>query len=119
MSKTIAVEIPAPPEGWEYQARAPKEGEAFAVFNRLGFWDCDNNPTRSNFPNALYAYRVRDSFAERYEALGLPDGWAWTYDTGVFWKDDSDEPVFRPEESAFATLRRIVSGKAFKVEGGK
>lgn len=113
-TKTITIEIPVPPAGWAYENREPIKFEEFMCFQLFG--ECKG--TWSLFTNSegywtsdlfYYAYRIRDDYADRYEALKLPDGWAWTHPmSGPAWKQQKPEFC----EGNPNHLRRIVSGKA-------
>lgn len=113
MSKTISIEIPAPPDGWVYEKRPPKKGENFMRYRaydgeweEAGAYPCD----QEGCEYIQHAYRVRDEYAERYEALKLPDGWAWTGGDGVSWSESVNEVAKKMR----CDIRRIVNGKAVR-----
>jgi len=116
----IEIEIPELAEGWEYQARQPRKGEERMLLQANNQWSKPEEELclpEGTFTLCIFAYRVRDEFAERYEALGLPDGVAWMNEThGVQWSQNTTG-----SEMGFAihSFRRMHGGKAFKVEGGK
>lgn len=122
MTKTITITktIPAPPDGWEYQDRFPNKDEEFMGFD---FIDAPNNWIQCRRPpifgdgcyrNAICAYRIRDLYAERYEALKLPDGWAWIEeDDGCEWSNRPDIKSIISHKF-MDSIRRIVNGKAVK-----
>lgn len=56
------------------------------------------------------AYYIRDEYAERYEALKLPDGWAITFADGVVSWSSND--CYSDKHTA---SRRIINGKAYKI----
>ena len=112
---TITKEVTAPPDGWQYNARRPEIREEFVGllngderWRQVELWSHSHELWRFQ----AFAYRIRDEYAERYEALKLPDGWAWWYWNGITWSD------FEPNKGTGDknSLRRIVNGKAYKPE---
>lgn len=107
---TITITIPAPPKGWVHEKRPPKSKEDYMWFSGVSQkWRPDNTEDVSDMPG-IYAFRQRDEIAERYEKIGLPDGWCMTYGQGVTW--NSMPP---PQGYVADSLRRIVNGKAYKI----
>jgi hypothetical protein len=110
---TITKEVTAPPDGWQYNARRPEIREEFVGllngderWRQVELWSHSHELWRFQ----AFAYRIRDEYAERYEALKLPDGFAWfeTIDDSVMWS--SKDSNIRVTDS----FRRIVNGKAYK-----
>lgn len=116
MSKTITIEIPAPPEGWAHEKRKPAYQESYYFLNASGVWQFCTFSGRLTFTPAFYAFRQRDEYAERFEALKLPDGWAWENGERpeyTEWSNDANSPeeiISRLKPSC----RRIINGKAVK-----
>jgi hypothetical protein len=117
MSKTITIEIPAPPDGWVHEKRVALRGEARIYFDTNEWeWKESKADFESRAFAFIFAYRVRDEYSERYEALKLPDGWAWTGDSGihefpcVHWCEKVNDTA----RDYNKTVRRIVNGKAIK-----
>lgn len=107
---TITITIPAPPRGWVHEKRKPESEEDYMWFSGASQkWRPENTKDVSDMPG-IYAFRQRDEYAERYEALGLPDGWAQRNTDGtVVW---ASKNVW---ESSRVSLRRIINGKAYKI----
>lgn len=113
MSKTIQIEIPAPPDGWVYEKRIPKKGEEYICFD-MKHWrpEIDKGSKRPEYHTMpAYAYRVRDEYAERYEALKLPDGFAMTCQNNSVWWCNRKEDF---QNIAYWSIRIILNGKAIK-----
>jgi hypothetical protein len=115
MSKTIQIEIPAPPDGWVYEERLPEDGEQFKFFMGMvvpgeTVWGDTSWKTGHCAPPRIRAYRIRDEYAERYEALKLPDGCAYTYDDGdICWSNNK-----KMHDTKQESYRIIMNGKAIK-----
>ena len=112
---TITKTIPAPPDGWEWQDRFPNKGESFIRLTH-DHWDysgtCEVGPPEIS--GYIYAYRVRDEYAEKYEALKLPDGWARCEQgdgLGVTWCQNEPSTFTKQCKDT----RRIINGKAYKI----
>jgi len=121
MSKTITVTktISAPPDGWEYQDRMPVLGEERMYFSYDSVWHKGDKDTHNPWKNMSYAYRIADTYAEKYEALKLPDGWAWKsgMSDGTEWSNcPFTEQDLGNSAEIRKTLRRIINGKAYPIE---
>ena len=110
MSATIEIQIRQYDETLQVR-KSPCSLTIECQGNRLVFADAVNGTEHvvERLVALLTPKPEPDPYAERYEALGLPDGWAMTYGEGVTW--NSNEP---PQRYVASSLRRILNRKAYK-----
>lgn len=118
----ITVEIPDPPSGWKHEKRQPQKKEQALLYRAQFGWSKPRDAScwcHPDYKTAIFAYRARDEVAEKYEALGLPDGFAWeivgtTY--GVQWSQGQSGICNIISGHLGDTARKIISGKAYKLD---
>lgn len=112
------IEIDAPPAGWVYENRTPKPGEKYIATNDGGWsiegFGCGNEKLDTHL---AYAFLYHDKYADRYESLKLPNGWAWVnLDDAekTEWSNCSRAP-FGMCPKIYFSCRRIINGKAYRL----